>query len=66
MYLIGLAGFMVYTAIFVVPLGNTAHGPGVNIGLPPRFALLTYMGWLLVLAWQAIKTRQALDSWPGR
>ena len=41
--LLGLAGFLTYTAIFVVPLGPHAYGPGVNIGWPPRFALLTYM-----------------------
>lgn len=56
--LLGLAGFLTYTAIFVVPLGPGAHGPGVNIGWPPRFALLTYMVWLITLAWQAINQRR--------
>jgi hypothetical protein len=42
----------------VIPLGLHAHGQGVNIGWPPRFALLTYMLWLITLAWQAIKVRQ--------
>lgn len=53
--LLGFLGFAVYTAIFVVPLGPQAYGPGVNIGWPPRFAFLTYMLWLVTLAWQAIR-----------
>jgi hypothetical protein len=50
--LFGLVAFVGYTLVFVVPLGD-AYGPGVNIGWPPRFALFTYMVWLITLAWQA-------------
>jgi hypothetical protein len=53
--LVGFLGFAVYSAIFVFPLGPDAYGPGVNIGWPPRFAFFTYMLWVLVLAWQAIR-----------
>lgn len=53
--LFGFLGFAVYTGIFVVPLGPHAYGPGVNIGWPPRFAFLSYMLWLVTLAWQAIR-----------
>jgi hypothetical protein len=53
--LFGFLGFAVYTGIFVAPLGPHAYGPGVNIGWPPRFAFLTYMLWLVILAWQAIR-----------
>ncbi len=52
--LFGFGAFALYTAIFVSPLGPHAHGPGVNIGWPPRFAFVTYMLWLVTLAWQAI------------
>jgi len=53
--LLGLAGSLVHLAIFVIPLGDRAYGPGVPLGWPPRFLLLTYMIWLITLAWQAIK-----------
>jgi hypothetical membrane protein len=53
--LFGFGTFALYTAIFVFPLGPNAHGPGVNIGWPPRFAFFTYMLWLVTLAWQAIR-----------
>jgi hypothetical protein len=53
--LFGLAAFVLYSAIFVFPLGPQAYGPGVNIGWPPRFAFFTYMLWLVTLAWQGIK-----------
>ena len=46
--LIGLLGFVVYTALFVVPMGDV-HGPGVHIGWPPRFALATYTIWIATL-----------------
>ncbi len=55
--LLGFVGFAMYTAIFVVPLGPHAYGPGVNIGWPPRFAFFAYMVWLVTLAWEAIKVR---------
>lgn len=53
--LLGSLSFAVYTAIFVVPLGPQAYGPGVNIGWPPRFAFLTYMLWVVTLGYQATK-----------
>ena len=53
--LFGFLGFAVYSAVFVFPLGPDAYGPGVNIGWPPRFAFLTYMLWVLILGWQAIR-----------
>ena len=56
--LLGWAGFVIYTAIFVVPLGDHAFGPGVNIGLPPRFAMLSYMAWTVILAGLAIRVRR--------
>jgi hypothetical protein len=53
--LFGFGAFVLYTAIFVLPLGPQAYGPGVNIGWPPRFAFFTYMLWLVSLAWQSIR-----------
>jgi hypothetical membrane protein len=53
--LFGFLSFAVYTGVFVAPLGPHAYGPGVNIGWPPRFAFLTYMLWVVTLAWQAIR-----------
>lgn len=53
--LFGFAAFVLYTAVFVFPLGPGAHGPGVNIGWPPRFAFFTYMLWVVTLGWQAVK-----------
>lgn len=53
--LFGSGGFVVYSAIFVFPLGKQAYGPGVNIGWPPRFAFCTYAMWVVTVAWQAIK-----------
>lgn len=53
--LFGFGAFVLYSAIFVFPLGTQAYGPGVNIGWPPRFAFFTYMLWLVTLAWQAIR-----------
>jgi hypothetical protein len=53
--LLGLVGFLVHLAFFVIPLGENAYGPGVPIGWPPRFLFLTYMVWLITLALQAIK-----------
>jgi hypothetical protein len=51
--LFGFLSFAVYSAIFVFPLGPGAYGPGVNIGW--RFAFLTYMLWVVILGWQAIR-----------
>ena len=53
--LLGFGAFVLYSAIFVFPLGPEAYGPGVNIGWPPRFAFFTYMLWVVTLAWQAIR-----------
>jgi hypothetical protein len=53
--LFGFVAFVLYSAIFVLPLGPQAYGPGVNIGWPPRFAFFTYMLWLVTLGCQAIK-----------
>ena len=53
--LFGFLSFAVYSAIFVFPLGAGAYGPGVNIGWPPRFAFFTYMLWVVILGWQAIR-----------
>jgi len=53
--LFGFAAFLLYSAIFVLPMGPQAYGPGVNIGWPPRFAFFTYMLWVMILAWQGIR-----------
>jgi hypothetical membrane protein len=60
--LFGFIGFAVYTAVFVVPLGPTAYGPGVNIGWPPRFAFFTYTLWTLIVAGTAIGGSGVLRS----
>ncbi len=60
--LAGLAGFIVHLAIFVIPLGDNAHGPGVPLGWPARFLFLTYMVWLIVLACQVIKLNASSDA----
>jgi hypothetical protein len=54
--LLGLIGFLVHLTIFVIPL-EVEYGPGVPLGWPPRFLFLTYMVWLITLAWQAIRVR---------
>jgi hypothetical protein len=53
----GFISFAVYTALFVVPWGSHAYGPGVNIGGPPRFAFLSYTLWTLLVAAPAIRGR---------
>jgi Protein of unknown function (DUF998) len=53
--LLGFLGFVTYTALFVLPLGPSAYGPGVNIGWPPRIAFLAYAIWLVTVA--ALATR---------
>ena len=53
--LFGFLCFALYTAVFVVPFGPGAYGPGVNIGWPPRFAFLTYMVWVVSLGYEAIR-----------
>jgi len=57
--LFGLAAFVLYSAVFVFPLGPEAYGPGVNIGWPPRFTFFTYMLWLVTLSLLAIKCSRA-------
>ena len=56
--LFGFLCFIIYTSIYVMPMGQNAYGPGVNIGLPPRFAFLTYAIWIIILATQIIKVKQ--------
>jgi uncharacterized protein DUF998 len=53
--LLGFLSFVLYSMIFLVPMGPGAYGPGVNIGWPPRFAFFSYMVWVVILGWQAIK-----------
>ena len=62
--LLALAGFWVHLAIFVIPL-EVEYGPGVPLGWPPRFLFLTYMVWLITLAWQALRVRgiSTMDSY---
>jgi hypothetical protein len=60
--LFGFLSFAVYSAIFVFPLGPSAYGPGVNIGWPPRFAFLTYMLWVVILGWQAIRSSREAST----
>jgi hypothetical protein len=55
--LLGLIGFIVFMSIYVIPLGENAHGVGVAIGWPPRFLFLTYAAWVITVAWQAIKLK---------
>ncbi len=57
--LLGFLGFTVYTALFVVPLGPGAYGPGVHIGWPPRVAFFTYAVWVVALASQALRLRRS-------
>lgn len=56
--LVGFLSFTIYHIIYVMPLGEYAYGPGVNIGWPPRFALFTYMIWVIILTTQAIKLKR--------
>jgi hypothetical protein len=53
--LFGFGTFALYTALFVLPMGPQAYGSGVNIGWPPRFAFLSYMIWVVTVAWQGIR-----------
>ena len=65
--LFGFGAFVLYSAIFVFPMGEQAYGPGVNIGWPPRFAFFTYMLWVVALASQAIRcSRPGRASSPNR
>lgn len=57
--LAGFLGFALYTALFVVPLGPHAYGPGVHIGWPPRVAFWCYAIWLLAVMGQSLANRPA-------
>jgi hypothetical protein len=57
----GFACFAAYTALYVVPKGPQAYGPGVNIGWPPRVAFFTYALWIVIVGSQAIR-RSRLSS----
>jgi hypothetical protein len=59
---LGLVGFVVHLVIFVIPLGENAYGPGVPIGWPPRFLFLSYMVWLITLAWQTGKHKELMPA----
>jgi len=64
--LLALIGFIVHLSIFVMPLGENANGPGVQIGWPPRLLFLTYMIWVISLAWQGIKLERVNEAFPKR
>ena len=57
--------FAVFTALFVVPLGPHAYGPGVNIGWPPRLAFFTYTLWTLIVAGLVIGWSRKLPASVG-
>ena len=59
--LLAWVGSVVHLIIFVLPMGEY-NGPGLQIGYPPRILFLTYMVWLITLAWQAIKVRRQESS----
>ncbi len=46
-----------HLAIFAIPWGPGAYGPGVPVGWPARFLFLVYMVWLITLARQAIEVQ---------
>lgn len=52
--LVGLAAVWTHLAIYVIPLGEHAHGPGVPLGWPPRFLFLAHTVWLMTVACQAL------------
>lgn len=56
--LLAFAGSIVHLIIYVIPLGENAHGPDVPLGWPARVVFLTYAVWVCTLAWQAIKLRK--------
>jgi hypothetical protein len=53
--LAGFIGFIVHLSLYVIPLGETAYGPGVPIGWPPRILFLTYAAWIVTVARSALK-----------
>jgi hypothetical membrane protein len=56
----GFLGFVLYTALVVVPL-DSDYGPGVHIGWPPRVAFFTDAVWLVVLARTIVTRRRELE-----
>jgi hypothetical protein len=55
---VALIGFLTHLAVFVLPLGPNAYGPGVQIGWPPRILFLTYAVWVMGVASKAIAVRR--------
>ena len=55
--LAGFLGFVIYTLVYVAPKGPGAYGPGVNIGLPPRVAFLSYMVWVVMMGTSYIRIK---------
>lgn len=55
--LAGLAAFWTHLSIYVLPLGEHAHGPGVPLGWPPRLLLLVYAAWSITMSVQALIVR---------
>ncbi len=58
--LLALIGFIAHLAVFVMPLGPEAYGPGVHIGWPPRILFLVYGIWVITVAWQLKKRKSAI------
>lgn len=57
--LVGWIGFIIHMNLYIIPLGDYAYGPEVPLGWPPRFLLISYAVWVIVLAraYQTIKAR---------
>jgi hypothetical membrane protein len=60
--LAGFLGFAIYTALFVMPLGPHAYGPGVHIGWPPRVAFWCYAIWLVAVMGQSLVERTSHEK----
>jgi hypothetical protein len=61
--LFALIAFIAHLAIYVIPLGENAHGEGVYVGWPPRYLFLSYMVWVITIAWVAILVRKSKRVW---
>jgi hypothetical protein len=48
---------MFVTLLVLLPQNGGKFGPHVIIGWPNRLVVLTYCGWLMLVAWHAIKLR---------
>jgi hypothetical protein len=49
-------GFLVFTLSMILMFPNDGtFGPDVPIGWPNRLMMVAYSGWLMVVAWQAIR-----------